>query len=133
MYYAMSMQHKQYATQAAQKEQALELPYRGCKAMLQIEVEWITSQYEQRVIDAATYTVMKQYIKEKFQWGEDEFNITDWNEIEQARKGCTKNENVKITKLMYDWVNTGHQKSKMDQDEICPCCGIEEETLEHMY
>ena len=34
---------------------------------------------------------------------------------------------------MYDWVNTGHQKSKMDQDEICPCCGIEEETLEHMY
>ena len=25
------------------------------------------------------------------------------------------------------------QKSKMDQDEICQCFGIDEETLEHMY
>ena len=81
--------------------------------MLHIEGEWITSQYEQRVSDAATYPVMKQYIKEKFKWGEDEFNTIDWDAVVQARKGCTKNENVKITKLMYDWVNTGHQKSKM--------------------
>ena len=101
--------------------------------MLKIEGEWIKSQYKQRLIDAETYPVMKNYIIEKFQWGVEEFNITDWNALGQARKGCTKSENVKITKLMYDWVNTGHQKSKMDQDEIFPCCGIEEETLEHMY
>ena len=101
--------------------------------MLNIEGEWIKSQYKQRVIDAATYPVMKNYILEKFQWGEEEFNIIDWTAVEQARKGCTKGENVKIAKLMYDWVNTGHQKAKMDQDEICQCCGIEEEKLEHMY
>ena len=69
----------EYETQAAQQEQAPELPYRGCKAMLQIEGEWITSQYKQRVIDAATYPVMKKYITEKFQWGVEEFNIIDWN------------------------------------------------------
>ena len=101
--------------------------------MLNIDGEWITSQYEQRVVYAATYPVMKTYILAKFQWGEEEFNIIDWTAVEQARKGCTKGKNVKIKKLMYDWINTGHQKAKMDQEEICPCCGIEEETLEHMY
>ena len=55
--------------------------------MLKIEGEWITSQYKQRVIDAATYLVMKNYIMEKFQWGEEEFNIIDWNAVEQAMKG----------------------------------------------
>ena len=45
----------------------MELPYSGSKAMLNIDGEWITSQYEQRVIDAATYPVMKTYILEKFQ------------------------------------------------------------------
>ena len=34
---------------------------------------------------------------------------------------------------MYDWVKTGHQKAKTDQDKIRPCFGLEEETLEHMY
>ena len=89
--------------------------------------------YEQRVTDEATYPVMKNYILEKFQWGEEEFNTIDWNTLEQERKGCTKGENVKINKLMYDWVDTGHQKTKMNQDKICPCCGLEEETLEHMH
>ena len=74
--------------------------------------------------DAATNPMMRHYILKKFQWREEEFQLVDWNEIVQAKKGFTNGESVKITKLMYDWVNTGHQKAKMDQDKICPCCGL---------
>ena len=38
-----------------------------------------------------------------------------------------------IFKLMFDWLNLGHQKAKMDQEKGCPCCGVEEETLEHIF
>ena len=31
-------------------------------------------------------------------------------------------------KLMYDWVNTRHQKTKMEQVAKLPCCGKDEET-----
>ena len=34
---------------------------------------------------------------------------------------------------MYDWINTGQQKGKMEHEVVCPCCGGEEETLEHMF
>ena len=34
---------------------------------------------------------------------------------------------------MFDWINSGHQKAKMEQEKGCPCCGAEEETLEHIF
>ena len=34
---------------------------------------------------------------------------------------------------MFDWINSGHQKAKLDQEKGCPCCGVEEETLEHIF
>ena len=34
---------------------------------------------------------------------------------------------------MFDWINLGHQKAKMAQEKGCPCCGAEEETLEHRF
>ena len=78
----------EYATKATKQEQPSELPYSGSKAMLNIDGEWITRQYEKRVIDEATYPVMKTYIHEKYQWGDEEFIIIDWTAVEQARKGC---------------------------------------------
>ena len=77
----------EYATQATKKEQLLELPYIGCKAILNIDGEWITRNYKQRVTDEATYPVMKNYILAKFQLGGEEFNMIDCNAVEQARKG----------------------------------------------
>ena len=71
----------EYATQATKQEQPLELPYSGCRAMLNIDGEWITSQYEQRVVDAATYPVIKTYIPAKFEWVEEEFNIIGWTAV----------------------------------------------------
>ena len=61
------------------------------------------------------------------------FECINWEAIEQARRRCSKKENVMLSKLMFDWVNSGHQKSKMAQEKGFPCCGAEEETLEHIF
>ena len=34
---------------------------------------------------------------------------------------------------MFDRINTGNQKEKMSQEKARPCCGYEEETLEHIF
>ena len=76
---------------------------------------------------------MKKYILERFKWDEERFNCVNWNAIEQARRGCSKKENILVSKLIFDWINSGHQKAKLDQEKGCPCCGAEEEKLEHIF
>ena len=70
---------------------------------------------------------------EKFNWTKAVYDGIDWEAIKQGRKGYSKLHNIRITKLMFDWVNTGHQKAKMNQEKCCPCCGAEEETLLHLF
>ena len=76
---------------------------------------------------------MKRYIMGRFKWSEEDFECVNWKAIEQAKRGCTKSENITISKLMFDWVNSGHQKAKMAQEKGCLCCGTDEETLEHIF
>ena len=101
--------------------------------MVSINGKWITSNIEQRLTEAATRTEMKRCIIGRFKWSEEDLECVNWQAIEQARKGCTKSENIKISKLMFDWVNLGHHKSKMSQEKVCPFCGAEEGTLEHIF
>ena len=76
---------------------------------------------------------MDNYIKDNFKCGQREFDSVDWHAIEKGRKGLSKKDNIKVAKLMADWVNTGHQKGKMHQEACCLGCGIEDETLLHMF
>ena len=93
------------------------LPYRGSKVMILIRGEWITSNIEQRVSDASTGPEMKKYILERFKCDEERFNCVNWKAIEQARRGCSKKENILVSKLMFDWINSGHQIAKLDQEK----------------
>ena len=83
--------------------------------------------------DASTGPEMRKYIMERFKWNEESFNCVNWEAIEQARRGCSKKENIMVSKLIFDLINSGHQKAKMEQEKGCPCCGAEEETLEHIF
>ncbi len=35
--------------------------------------------------------------------------------------------------MMHEWLNVGTQKAYMDQDDVCPCCGLEKEDQAHLY
>ena len=69
----------------------------------------------------------------KFKWGQKDYERINCKPIKQGSKGCSKKENINITKLMFDWVNKGNQKGGMNQKTYCPCCGVEEETLTHIF
>ena len=45
---------------------------------------------EQILTEAATGPEMKRYIIGRFKWSEDDFECVNWEEIEQARRGCKK-------------------------------------------
>ena len=90
----------EYATQAANSRDETELPYKGSRTMISIGGEWITSNIEQRVSDASTGPEMKKYILERFKWDEERFNCINWDAIEQARRWCSKKENIKVCKLI---------------------------------
>ena len=88
--------------------------------MIAIDGRWLTSGIEQQLTDAQTVPRMKDYIKSKFLWTDEIFNQVEWKSINQGRRQCTKRENIKITKFMYDWINNGHKKVKMEQVAECP-------------
>ena len=52
---------------------------------------------------------------ENYNWTKKAYDSIDWEAIKQGRKGYSKQDNIRITKLMFDWVNTGHKKAKMKQ------------------
>ena len=85
--------------------------------MISIKGEWISSNIEQRVTDASTGLEMRKYIMGRFKWNEESFDCVNWEAIEQASRGCSKKENIMVSKLMFDWINSGHQKAKMEQEK----------------
>jgi hypothetical protein len=57
----------------------------------------------------------------------------NWRAIGRAKKHLKLSPSVRVTKMMYDWLNVGSQKKKMGGNGICPCCGIKEEDQLHLY
>ena len=71
------------ATTALSNKDPTKLPYKGSQAMLTINGEWITSNYEQKLTDAATTPELEKYIKEKFKWSNEDYACIDWKVIKQ--------------------------------------------------
>ena len=83
--------------------------------MLKINDQWITSNMEQKITEAATIHSIVEYTMGKYNWTKTVYDSIDWEAIKQGRKGYSKRYNIRITKLIFDWVNTGHQKAKINQ------------------
>ena len=67
---------------------------------------------EQKMTEASG---LRKYILGRFQWRDEEFELVNWRFVDQAQKGCTESEYIKISKLMFDWVNSRHQKAKLNR------------------
>ena len=79
-----------------------------------------TSSVVPYMSEAATTQSIAKYTMEKYKWTTTVYDSIDWEAIKQGRKGYSKRDNIRITKLMFDWVNTGNQKAKMHQENCCP-------------
>ena len=58
----------EYATNTVEEDHPSELPYPGSCTMLKLNNEWITSNMQQKIIEAATIQPLAEYTMEKFNW-----------------------------------------------------------------
>ena len=91
-----------YATNTVAENHPTKLPYPGSCAMLKIKDEWITSNMEQKLTEAATTQSIAEYTMEKYKWTKTVYDSIYWEAIKQGRKGYSKRDNIRITKLMFD-------------------------------
>ena len=111
-------------------------PPEGTKAALYLNDFLVTTELEEQIHYAAHARPLLAYVRDKFEWTDSEIDGINWRAIGHAKARLKLNDNVRISKMMHDWLNVGKQKRKFDHliyDGRCPCCGNEEEDTVHLY
>jgi hypothetical protein len=69
----------------------------------------------------------------KNKWSPRIFHLIDWQAHESAQSRLTWTQRISTSKLIHGLTNTNHQnKLYYNTTSVCPCCSIEEESLEHV-
>ena len=115
-------------------------PYPGSGAMLQIQGEWITTKYAERIQEAALRDDHMSFFLKKYQkkaatkhFTEYHYHLIDWNAIGDARRNLTDEQIKRVMKMMNGWLNTGRQKGHFGERTECPGCGFHSEDQLHLY
>ena len=78
---------------------------------------------------------LKEYIKTKFEWEEETFNLVNWYAIAAALKTYKPYKRTKVSQLMFNWQYVGERKNMMEEaDGVCPTgCGDFETKLHYIF
>eukprot|EP00957_Ditylum_brightwellii_P113598 8660665-Ditylum_brightwellii.AAC.1 len=62
-------------------------------------------------------------------------NMIDWNNLGCALECQHLHNKDRLVKFMHNWLNTGSQKKKIDENAVddCPVCLTTEETWTHLF
>jgi hypothetical protein len=97
-------------------------PYDGSGAMLIINGKWVTTEYKTQIQTAIMKPKHRAYFQKKFKHADKTvYDNIAWKIIGQARHNLTHELNSRLSKYMYNWLNTGHQKELFGEDGTCPC------------
>jgi hypothetical protein len=105
----------------------------GMGATLYLGDDMVKSHMAEQIQYAGQAPPMFRYIRDRFEWTDQQCTAINWKGIGVAKKRLTRPQSHQTTQMMYGWLNVGHQKIKLEQDGLCPCCGKEEETQIHLY
>ncbi|KAL7502641.1 hypothetical protein ACHAXN_000575 [Cyclotella atomus] len=106
----------------------------GSKATLYLGGYMVTTDINDQIQMAGQSRKMLEYASDKSGRTDNQAIATvNWRAIGRAKKHLKLSPSVRVTKMMYDWLNVGSQKKKMGGNGICPCCGIKEEDQLHLY
>ena len=56
--------------------------------------------------------------------------------ISLAKARLSHASSIRVSKMMHEWLNIGHQKERISgsaTDALCPCCGLQHEDENHMF
>jgi ribonuclease HI len=93
----------------------------------------ITSQYYKMLAEAHHSQPIVDYILRKTGWNITIFNRVDWDSHHRAFRRLTRFQRISVTKIVHQLSNTNRQNKLLyDKSDKCPCCGIQEETFQHV-
>ncbi|KAL7545317.1 hypothetical protein ACHAWF_008670 [Thalassiosira exigua] len=111
-------------------------PLEGSRAMLYLGPNMVTTEMEDQIQYRAHEEALRTYVINKFEWTPELHACVNWRALGTAKNRLKMNDNIRISKLLHNWLNVGRQKKKIEQiihDGKCPCCGTEDEDQEHLY
>eukprot|EP00956_Cyclotella_meneghiniana_P037017 scaffold133838_cov26-Cyclotella_meneghiniana.AAC.1 len=108
-------------------------PMEGAKATLYLGMNMVTTEMAEQIHYAAEAPKMLTHVQNHLRRTKETVEDINWRSIGRIKKRLKLHESIRMTKLMYGWLNVGSQKVKMGQIGICPCCGGDIETQHHLY
>ena len=108
-------------------------PLEGSGATLYLGHNMVTTAMKEQIHYAVHAPAMKKHVQDHLKRTSETVEEINWRVIGRAKKRLKLHESIRMTKMMYGWLNIGTQKQKMGQIETCPCCGLETETQHHLY
>ena len=108
-------------------------PTEGTGAMLFFGNAMVTTEINEQIQWAAHAPAMFTYLRGRYEWTDNQLGSVNWRAMRLAKKRLKRHQSIRTSKMLHEWLNLGHQKMKMGQDELCPCCGLDEEDQVHLY
>ena len=111
-------------------------PPEGSTVALYLRNALITTNLDQKIQFAKYSEDMFKYLCDKFEWVDRQTSEINWKAIGLAKRRLSHAESIRVSKLMHEWLNLGHQKKKIhgsETDALCPCCGTAHEDQDHMF
>jgi hypothetical protein len=111
----------------------LQLPYKGSKALLNIDTMWITSQQRRHVCKGKWEQALVGYCRQRYGWDQNTFEQVYWKAVKTVRSACTTTQQRQISKIMHGWLPIGHMHGHTTGNTQCPGCPCLDETMDHLF
>ena len=98
-------------------------PMEGAKATLYLGKNMVTTEMAEQIHYASEAPKMLVHVQNYLRRTTETVEQINWRSIGRFKKRLKLHESIRMTKMMYGWLNVGSQKVKMGQIGICPCCG----------
>ena len=108
-------------------------PMEGAGATLYLGTNMVTTEMKEQIQYAAQVPQMRTYIRKRFKCTEEQIDTINWSALGRAKKRLKLHQSIRMSKMIYGWLNVGIQKKYTGQDDTCPCCGNAIETQIHLY
>jgi len=83
-------------------------PYKGSRAMLQINGTWITAHHKGKLYKARQTKPVEEYLKRKYNWSNRTLNDIHWPSIKTTRQKLSRTKQMQTCKIMHEWLPLAH-------------------------
>ena len=111
----------------------LNLPYTGSRALLNIDLTWITSRQRRFICKGRWGQALMEYCLRRYAWDYHIFESVHWDAIRTVRQNCTSTQQRQTSKIMHGWLPINHMQGHATGITQCPCCPSPDETMDHLF